>query len=35
VLAKTDNASVIADIEQALLDSGKFLKEQVDFKQYR
>ena len=35
VLAKTDNASVIADVEMALLESGKFAKEQVDFEQYR
>jgi hypothetical protein len=35
VLAKAGNGGVIADLEQALLGSGKFVKENVDFAQFK
>ncbi|RQT77668.1 hypothetical protein [Burkholderia cepacia] len=34
VTASSDNASVIADIEGALLSTGKFVKEYVDFRKF-
>lgn len=35
ITAKVDNRAVIADIERALLGSGVFVKEDVDFGKYR
>lgn len=34
-LAKDGNGVVIADVEQALLGTGKFVKEYVDFRQFK
>lgn len=35
VVAKANHAAVIADIERALLSTGRFVKEDVDFAKYR
>ncbi|BDU20126.1 hypothetical protein DYGSA30_15830 [Dyella sp. GSA-30] len=35
VTAKVDNAAIVADIEQALLASGEFVKEAVDFGRFK
>jgi hypothetical protein len=35
VTAPTNNGAVIADIERALLSTGKFIKEEVDFAKYK
>ncbi|WP_174954428.1 hypothetical protein [Burkholderia lata] len=35
VTASIDNASIVADIEKALLLTGKFVKEEVDFSEFR
>jgi len=34
VLAPNNNSQVIGDIERALLQSGQFIKEEVDFADY-
>lgn len=35
ILASANNQAVMADLERALLASGKFIKQEVDFAQYR
>jgi hypothetical protein len=35
VLAKESNGAVIADVERALISTGRFVKEAVDFEQFR
>ena len=35
VQAKANHAAVIADVERALLSTGRFVKEDVDFARYR